>query len=216
VTTRYVAALFEAMGVDCVVTLDVHNVAAFQNAFRCRTEHLEARPLFVEHAARALDERPVAVVSPDLGGAKRAERFRASLEERLGRPVPAAFVEKYRSQDVVTGETVAGDIVGRTAILVDDMISSGGTIVRAAHACRAAGAHAVWCVVSHAAFTPEADDALADEALDRIVTLDVIPPDRVHSDAVRGKLVRLEAAGLFAEAIRAMHEGGSVVALTEG
>jgi len=216
VITRYVAALFEAMEVDRVVTLDVHSVTAYQNAFRCRTEHLEARPLFVEYLASELGDGAVAVVSPDLGGAKRAERFREFLEERLGRPVAAAFAEKYRSEDVVSGEILGGEVAGRTAILVDDMISSGGTIVRAARACREAGARAVWAAVTHAVFTPDANEALADEALDRVITLDVIPLDRIRSEVVHTKLVRLEAAGLFAEAIRAMHEHGSVVALTEG
>src|SRR3990167_755469 len=79
VTTRYVAALFEAVGVDCVVTLDVHNLAAFQNAFRCRTEHLEANRLFVRHFVALVREREVVVVAPDAGGIKRAEHFRLSL-----------------------------------------------------------------------------------------------------------------------------------------
>lgn len=215
VTTRYVAALFEAMQVDRVVTLDVHNVVAFQNAFRCRTEHLEARGLFVEHLAGALGDGQTAVVSPDLGGAKRAERFRVSLEQRLGRPVSSALVEKYRSENVVSGEGLVGDVSGRVAVLVDDMISSGGTLVRAARACRAAGATGVWAVATHPVFTPDADELLADEALDRVITLDVIPLDRMRSQAVRAKLVRVDAAPLFADAIRALHEGGSIVALTE-
>ena len=215
VTTRYVAALFEAMEVDRVVTLDVHNVSAFQNAFRCRTEHLEARELFVEYLAGALGSDPAAVVSPDLGGAKRAERFRGSLEKRLGRSVSGALVEKYRSEDVVSGEGLVGDVSGRIAILVDDMISSGGTLVRAARACRARGARAVWAAATHPVFTHEADRVLGDEALDRVITLDAVPVDRIRSEAVRGKLVRIDAAQLFADAIRALHEGGSIVALTE-
>jgi ribose-phosphate pyrophosphokinase len=215
VTTRYVAVLFEAMQVDRVVTLDVHNAAAFQNAFRCRTEHLEARGTFVEHLAGALENMPAAVVSPDLGGAKRAERFRDSLEKRLGRSVAGALVEKYRSEGVVSGETLVGDVAGRIAILVDDMISSGGTLIRATRACRAAGAREVWAAATHPVFTPEADHMLADEALDRIITLDAIPVDRLRSQAVRDKLVRLDSAKLFADAIRALHEGASIVALTE-
>lgn len=215
VTTRYVAALFEAMQVDRVVTLDVHNVAAYQNAFRCRTEHLEAREIFAEYAAAELGDVPAAVVSPDLGGTKRAERFRVSLEGRLGRSVSMGVVEKYRSEDVVSGEVVTGDTSDRIAILIDDMISSGGTIVRAAQACRSGGARAVWAVAAHPVFTPDADRALADASLDRIITLDTIATDRIRSDEVRAKLTRLEAAPLFAEAIRALHEGGSVVALTE-
>jgi ribose-phosphate pyrophosphokinase len=214
VTTRYVATLFEAMEVDRVVTLDVHNLSAYQNAFRCRTEHLEARELFVEHVAVALGDERAVVVSPDLGGAKRAERFRESLAKRLGRPVDGGLVEKYRSDDVVSGEGLSGDVSGRIAILVDDMISSGRTIVRAARTTRAGGARAVWAVATHPVFAPGADRLLADEVLERLITLDVLPIHHVGS-VVRKKLVRLEAAEVFADAIRALHVGGSVVALTE-
>jgi ribose-phosphate pyrophosphokinase len=215
VTTRYVAALFEAMEVDRVVTLDVHNVSAFQNAFRCRTEHLEAREQFAAYVAKAVGNGQVTVVSPDLGGAKRAERFRESVANRLGRQVSGALIEKYRSEDVVSGEGVVGDVTGRTAILIDDMISGGGTVVRAARACRANGAEAVWAVVTHPVFTHGADDVLGDEALDRIVTLDAIPIDRIRSARVREKLVYLDATPLFADAIRALHESGSITAVNE-
>ena len=79
VTIRYLAQMAEAVGVDGVVTIDVHNLAAFENAFRCRTEHLEAIPLFVEHFAPLLRGKAAAIVSPDIGGAKRAEQFRRDL-----------------------------------------------------------------------------------------------------------------------------------------
>ncbi len=85
VTSRYVAALFEAVATDCIVTLDVHNLAAYQNAFRCRTEHLEAKMLFVQHLTPLLADAPVAVVSPDVGGIKRADAFREALGRALGR-----------------------------------------------------------------------------------------------------------------------------------
>src|SRR3712207_1643547 len=103
VTTRYVAALFEAVGVDRVVTIDVHNLAAFENAFRCPTDHLEARGLFIEHFAPLLryDDEEVVVLSPDAGGMKRADRFRAALARALGRPVATGFMEKQRTADGV-------------------------------------------------------------------------------------------------------------------
>ena len=84
VTTRYVAALFEAVGTDAMVTLDVHNLAAFQNAFRCQTEHLESHTLFVEHFAPILRDTDVVVVSPDAGGIKRAEQLRTTAKSRAG------------------------------------------------------------------------------------------------------------------------------------
>jgi ribose-phosphate pyrophosphokinase len=98
VITRYVARLFEAMDTDRVVTLEVHNLAAFQNAFRCRTEYLEAHTLFAEYFASHLAERPLAVVSPDVGGIKRAARYREALERCLGREVPSAFQKKFAAR----------------------------------------------------------------------------------------------------------------------
>jgi ribose-phosphate pyrophosphokinase len=215
VTTRYVAALFEAVGVDRVVTIEVHNVAAFQNAFRCRTEHLDANRLFAEHFAERLGQRDLAVVSPDVGGIKRADRFRETLARRLGREVPGAFVEKRRSAGVVAGDALVGEVAGRTVLLIDDMISAGTTLARAAETCRKAGAREVLAAAAHGAFVPAASRTLADAPIDRIVVLDHIPPFALDPILVEAKLTVLEASGLIAEAIRRMHEGGSLVELLE-
>lgn len=216
VTTRYVAALFEAVGTDRIVTLDVHNLAAYQNAFRCRTEHLEARGLFVEHFAPLVGAGEVVVVSPDAGGIKRADAFRQRLASRLGRPVAAAFAEKHRSEGVVSGELIVGDVAGRCAIILDDLIGTGTTIARTVRACRGLGATAVYAAASHGLFTGDAPHVLADEALTGIVVTDTVPPFRLPPGPVRDKLVVLPTTQLFAEAIRRIHEGGSLVELLEG
>jgi len=214
VTNRYVAALFDGVGTDCVVTLDVHNLAAYQNAYR-RTEHLEARPLFVRHFAPLLERDEVAVVSPDVGGAKRADALREALSAALGRRLAAAFVEKQRSSGVVSGEAVAGEVRGRVAIIVDDLIATGTTIVKAARACRDLGATRVFAAAAHGLFTGEADHVLADDAVDRIVVTNTVPTVRLREPAVLAKIDRLDAAPLFAEAIRRMHDGGSLAELLE-
>jgi ribose-phosphate pyrophosphokinase len=215
VTTRYVAALFEAVGVDRVVTLEAHNLAAFQNAFRCRTEHLEAHALFADHFADLLPERDLAVVSPDVGGIKRADRFREFLARRLEQEIAGAFVEKRRSAGVVSGDALVGDVAGRTVILLDDMISRGTTLARAAEACRKAGAREVLAAAAHGAFVPEASRVLADAPLSRIAVLDHIPPFALDRALVESKLSLLDATGLVAEAIRRLHAGGSLVELIE-
>jgi len=215
VTTRYVAALFEAVGVDRVVTLEVHNVAAFQNAFRCRTEHLEAHGLFAGFFAERFAERDLAVISPDVGGIKRADRYRRALERRLGRPLPGGFVEKYRSADVVSGERLVGEVVGRTVLLVDDMISAGTTLARASEACRKAGAREVVAAAAHGAFVPAASRALGEAPIDRIVVLDHILPSALERPLIDAKLTPLDASNLVADAIRRMHGGGSLVELLE-
>ena len=213
VTTRYVATLFEAVGTDCVVTLDVHNLAAFQNAFRCRTEHLEAAALFVDQLIPLVGEESLVVVSPDAGGIKRAEALRQRLSAALKRPITAAFAEKYRSGGILTGDALAGDVRGKTAIIVDDLISAGNTVARAAHACRERGAARVLAVASHGVFADVANTVLAASGIERIIVTDTIPPLRVTAPGLQSRLMLVSTAGLFAEAIRRLHSNGSIVEL---
>lgn len=212
VTTRYLATLFEAIGTDAIVTLEVHNPAAFENAFRRRTVALTAAPLFVDHAERLADG-PLAVISPDPGGVKRAELFRHALEEQLGRPVEKAFVDKHRSGGIVSGELLVGNVSGATAIIIDDLISTGGTLVRAARQARQAGARGVVAMVAHGLFMPGAADALADPAIDRLVVTDSVPPFRIAEDPGRSKVDVLAAASLLAEAIGRLHQDRSLADL---
>lgn len=213
VTTRYVARLFEAVETDRVVTLDVHNLAAFENAFRCRIDHMEAKGLFVDYFASVVGDEPVVVVSPDVGGVKRADQFRQALAARIGREIGGAFLEKYRSAGVVSGEAVIGEVKGRVAVIIDDLISTGGTILRAAVACRRLGAKAVHAAASHGIFVGDAARLVSDAALAQLVITDTVPPFRLEGSLVDGKLKVLESAPLFAEAIRRIHEGGSLVDL---
>jgi len=143
VTTRYLASLFEAVGTDRIVTLDVHNLQAFQNAFRCQSENLEAQHFLAGYFASLPGHHNWVVMSPDPGGIKRAENFREHLIRLTGEAVGFAFMEKYRSMDVVSGEAVAGDVKNKNVIIADDLISSGTTIARAAKACMELGAQKV-------------------------------------------------------------------------
>ena len=214
VGSRYVAQLFEAVGTDRMVTLDVHNLAAYQNAFRIPAEHLEARGLFVAWlTARLQEDEPVAVVSPDVGGVKRADALRDSLARALGRPVGAAFMEKRRSEDVVSGEAVVGEVGGMTAIIVDDLISGGTTLARAATACKALGAKRVIAAASHGLFIGTAANVLADPALEKVLVTDSVPPFRLPPALLETRVEVLDSAPLFAEAIRRLNEGGSLVEL---
>lgn len=215
VTTRYVAQLLESVGADRVVTMDVHNLAAFQNAFRRRSENLEARSLFARHFAQTLDSDRVAVVSPDPGGVKRAEKFADTLATVLGVHPAVAFMQKRRSEGVVSGEMLVGDVRGRRAIIFDDLIGTGTTLTRAANACRANGAEAVLAAATHGLFIGAANEALASPLFDAIVIADTVPPFRVIAEALSRKLTVLDTSAFFAEAIARLHAGGSIVDLVE-
>lgn len=215
VTTRYVAGLFEAVGTDRILTMDVHNPAAYQNAFRCHTDHLEAAPLFVDYFAALPAADELVVLSPDVGGVKRAERFRAALSGRLARNVASGFMEKYRARGAVSGETLIADVTDKSVIIIDDLISSGTTIARAAAACRAAGAKKVYAAATHGIFAGNANAILSAAEVDRIVVADTVPPHRLDPGLLRGKLTVLDAGRLFAAAIERIHTGGSIVELLE-
>jgi ribose-phosphate pyrophosphokinase len=213
VATRTLARLIEAVGTDAVVTLDAHNLAAFQNAFRCRAWHLDSAYLFADHLADVLGAGPVAVVSPDAGGVKRAQLFREMLTARLGRDVGLAFMEKRRSGGEVGGSHLVGEVEGGTAVIIDDMIASGGTMVRAAHALKEQGAEKVFAVAAHGLFTAGADKARADPAIDRWIVTDTVAPRTDIPRLAAGSVEIVSAAPLFAEAIRRLHENGSLTEL---
>jgi ribose-phosphate pyrophosphokinase len=212
VTTRYVAALFEAVGTECIVTLEVHNPAAFENAFRCRTVTLTAAPLFVDYA-KALGDESLCVVSPDPGGVKRAELFREALEAAVGRPVGKGFADKHRSAGVVTGDLFVGDAAATTALIIDDLISTGNTLLRAARAVRKAGAKRVIALVAHGLFMSGAAEVIADPAIERFVVTDAVPAFRLDPRSARDKINTIPAAPLFAETIRRLHEGRALTDL---
>ena len=216
VTTRYVAALFESVGTDRVVTLDVHNLAAYQNAFRCRTEHLEAAGMFARHFGTHLGDRATVVVSPGSGDMKRTEQFRRRLSSVLRRPVAAAFADEARGEMGEGGDLIVGDVKGRCVIVIDDRIGSGATLARTARACRALGAAEVHAAATHGLFVGNAADLLADDAVDSIVVTDTVPPFRLPAGPVREKVRVLPTAPLFAAAISRLHADASLTELLEG
>ncbi|MDH3661382.1 MAG: ribose-phosphate diphosphokinase [Alphaproteobacteria bacterium] len=213
VTTRYVASLFEAVGVDCVVTIDVHNLAAYQNAFRCRTEHLEARPLFAGHVAAICVGDDLVVLSPDVGGMKRAETFRRSLERLIDRPIGIGFMEKRLALGEVSGERLYAEVDRKIVVMIDDIIGSGITMERAARACLVAGAVRVVAAATHGLFVGRASEVIGGNALASTLIADSVPPFRLDTATVKAKITVLSAAPLFGDAIRALHDGGSIVDL---
>ena len=213
VTTRYLASILEAVGVDRVLALDVHNLAAFQNAFRVRTDHLEARPLLLDHVLRTTKGQDLVVISPDEGGVKRAHRFAKTLRARSEQTVTVAFIEKIREAERVSGGTLIGDVHGRTAVIVDDMISTGTTIRRATEACAEGGASSIYAAATHGVFVGNAPQILNTEHLNGIFVANTIPPFRLEGTPVESKLHVCDVAPRLAKAIQAIHSGRSVAAL---
>ena len=201
------AQLFDAVGVAQLIVLEAHNVAAFQNAFRCTTVHLSAHQAFGALAQEIAGTGPLAVVSPDPGGVKRVLLWREALEDQLRCQVRFAMIDKRRSAGLLGGsQLVAGDVEGATVLLLDDLIASGETMQRSAAALRRAGAKDVIACAAHGLFVDKASQVLADDALSRLVVTDSVPPFRLPDGGpVRDKLHVVSAVPLFAEAVRASH-----------
>jgi ribose-phosphate pyrophosphokinase len=202
---RTVARLLEAVGTDQLVVLEVHNPAAFQNAFRIPTLLLESRHALEAAVLPLLGEGPLAVASPDPGGIKRAQLWREDLETRLRRPVGFGFVDKRRSGGLLGGgEIVAGDVAGASVLLFDDLIATGATLQKAARALRAAGARRIVAAAAHGLFVGDAAAVLADGSLDHVVVTDAVPAFRLGG-VHRVPLQVVSCVPLFARALRDSH-----------
>ncbi len=202
-SSRYIAQLIEAMGVERVLALDVHNPAAFENAFRIPARNLQAGPALLEAWLGDTTGGPFVVLSPDAGGYKRAERLREQLATRLGEQPGIGFMEKKRSGGVVSGDTLVGRVDGCTVCIVDDLVSSGGTLARAAEACMRAGAREVVALVTHGLFTGNAAQTLNDSPITRMYLTDSVRGQARGALPASERLSWVSAAPLLAQGIAA-------------
>lgn len=201
VTTRYIGQLFEAVGTDRLVTMEVHNLAAFQNAFRCNTTHLNAYSVFGRHVAAVAGNTPLAVVSPDIGGAKRAELFRQTLEDIVGSPISKGLADKQRSMGQVSGNLFAGDVSGCTVVILDDLISIGTTMARVAQQCREHGAGRVIVAATHGVGGAAALPNLTQPVIDTVLLANTIPQATEFVATLADRLTILDVSGIFAQAL---------------
>lgn len=204
VAARLVADLLSTAGLNRVVAVDLHS-AALEGFFAIPIEHLSAVPLLSEAVRPWISERSV-VVAPDLGAAKLADRYARILG------LPAAVVHKTRlSGAEVSVHAITGDVRGRSPLVVDDMISTGGTIEAAVNALLGAGCSPDFVVVAtHGLFVGRAMDRLTALPVRRFIVTNSVAG--AAALPIPLDLVRLDA--LLAEAIRLLHEDGSLAALS--
>jgi len=202
ITAKLVANLLTVAGADRVLTMDLH-AGQIQGFFDLPVDHLSAIPLLAEYLQERNPPRPV-VVSPDPGGVPRAR----DLADRLGYPM--AIIDKRRpAPNVAEVMNVIGEVEGCTAVVVDDMIDTGGTIVEAVHALRKRGALRIVACATHPVLSGNAPELLHQAPLEEVVVTNTIPthPERLP------KMKVLSVAPLLAEAIIRIHEDLSVSAL---
>jgi len=199
---RYVAQLLEAAGVGAVMALDVHNPAAFENAFRIPAVNVECAQLFAAHFGKALADQDIEVISPDIGGMKRAEHFRDALSTTMNEDVDLDALGKRRIDHIVSAEEIPGGVRDRMVVVFDDMIATGSTMLRAVKACRKGRAANVIAAATHGLFLGGAEELVASSLVDRIIVSDTIPPFRLDARLVAEKVTILPASQLIADGIR--------------
>ncbi|HOG45916.1 MAG TPA: ribose-phosphate diphosphokinase, partial [Anaerolineae bacterium] len=193
-SAKLVANLLTVAGADQIVTMDL-TVGAIEGFFDLPLTHLQAVPVLAK-AFAGVDPDEVAIVAPDLGAVKRAEAFQQAVAPRA--PVAVVFKERPQPDEVAVADMV-GNVRGRRAIIVDDIISTGATLLAAAETVMQRGASGVAACATHGVFAPGAIAALEASDLERVVVTDTI------SVAPHGRLEVVSVAPLFAEVLARIH-----------
>ena len=204
ISAKLIAALLETAGADRVLTVDLH-AAQIQGFFDIPVDHLFATPVLIEHFKSA-SPHDVTVVSPDAGGVERARAFAKRLNS------PLAIIDKRREEaNVAEVMNVVGEVEGRHCLLVDDLIDTGGTLVKGAEALLEKGAASVSACATHAVLSGPAVARIEASQLREVVFTNSIPLSKEAKKSSRIK--SLSVANLLAEAIRSIHEETSVSVL---
>lgn len=209
ISARLVADLYKAAGADRIMSVDLH-AAQIQGFFDGPVDHLFAMPVLLDHFQKQLDPSTLTVVSPDMGRVRVADIW----SDKLGAPL--AIIHKRRDPRVpnqVSVHDIVGDVEGRVCLIVDDMIDTGRTIVKAAEALKKNGATAVVVAATHAVFSDPAFEILQDAAVDQVVVTDTLP---VPEDKRWDRLTVLSIAPLIARAIHEVFDDGSVTSMFDG
>lgn len=194
ITAKLVANLITVAGADRVITIDLH-AAAIQGFFDIPVDNLMAMPIVVEYFRhKGIPKDDLVVVSPDAGGVSRARIF----AERLGCGLAIIFKRRPRPEAVELMDFV-GEIEGKTALIVDDIISTGGTLLKAVEMLKEKGAARVFAATTHGLFAGDAIEAIQASSLEEVIVTDTVP---IPAEARQGKVTVLSVAPLLGEAIR--------------
>lgn len=201
IAARLVADLLQTAGADRVLTMTLHSPQV-HGFFKVPVDHLSAEPVIANHFATRVDLENAVVVAPDAGDLKRA----SSLARRLR--LPLAFIDKERVSDTeVRVRMLVGEVKGKTALIVDDEISTAGSLVEAVEALLQAGAKEVYAAATHGVYVGPALERIAQSPVKEVAATDTCPPKEGP------KLKTLPVAPIFAEAIWRIHRGESVSSL---
>ncbi len=210
ISARLLADMFEVAGADRMMSVDLHT-AQLQGFFNGPVDHLWAMPLLTEYVKSRVDLSNVTVVSPDAGRIKVAEKWAAKLGGH-----PLAFVHKTRDinqPNQAVANRVVGDVSGRTCVLVDDLIDTGGTIAEAVRVCLESGASEVIVAATHGVLSDPAATRLQECGASEVIVTDTLP---ISAEKRFEKLTVLSIAPLIARAIEEVFADGSVTSLFEG
>jgi ribose-phosphate pyrophosphokinase len=210
ISARLMADLFRTAGANRLMAIDLHT-AQIQGFFDGPVDHLFALPLLADYVKERYRGQEFTVVSPDTGRVRMAEQW----SDRLGgRPI--AFVHKTRDPRVpnqIVANRVVGEVSGRTCLLIDDMIATGSTIVKASEVLFGAGAAEVIATATHGELTPPATDRLKNSQITEVVVTNTLP---ITPEQDFDKLTVLSIAPMIARAIKEVFEDGSVTSLFDG
>lgn len=204
ITAKLMADLITTAGANRVLTMDLH-AGQIQGFFNIPVDHLYATPVLLDYIAKR-SIKDLVVVSPDAGGVERARAFAKRLQANL------AIIDKRREgPNNAQIMNIIGEVEGRTALLLDDMIDTGGTIVQGAQACADKGARMVWAGCTHPVLSGPALERLQNSCLTEVVVTNTIPLNGKEQQCPKLKV--LSVAPLLGEAITRIHEEESVSSL---
>ena len=209
ISARLVADLFKAAGADRIMSVDLH-AAQIQGFFDGPVDHLFAMPVLLEHFQAKLDPATLTVVSPDMGRVRVADVW----SDRMGAPL--AIIHKRRDPRVaneISVHEIVGEVEGRVCLLVDDLIDTGKTIVKASEALKAQGALRVVVAATHAVFSDPAVEILQSDFIDSVVVTDTLPIAE-RSAGIGSRCCR--SRPLIARAIHEVFDDGSVTSMFDG